>query len=170
MVVRSVTNYMDTSFGAEYVFGKWWNIGLHYIATSWKCHLTLLWYRLACRAEHSPYSMREFRRGWEEINAVLLATRHRTPCPIMIFTPKWWFCVLSIWVGVLDFCRLSFFHFESILAPYVTDMSPTCRRHCQMSPNLGRHCVSLQHRRGPDYPIYINYSQQVQVSPNIRVL
>ena len=31
-------------------------------------------------------------------------------------------------------------------------MSPTCRRHRQMSPNLGRHCVSLRHRRGPDIP------------------
>ena len=39
-----------------------------------------------------------------------------------------------------------------ILAPHVADVSPTCRRHRQMSPNLGRHCLSLQHRRGPDIP------------------
>ena len=38
------------------------------------------------------------------------------------------------------------------LAPHVADVSPTCRRHRQMSPNLGRHCVSLRHRRGPDIP------------------
>jgi hypothetical protein len=31
-------------------------------------------------------------------------------------------------------------------------MSPTCRRHVSMSPNLGRHCVSLRHRRVPDTP------------------
>ena len=34
------------------------------------------------------------------------------------------------------------------LAPHVADVSPTCRRHRQMLPNLGRHCVSLRHRRG----------------------
>ena len=34
----------------------------------------------------------------------------------------------------------------------VADVSPTSRRHRQMSPNLGRHCVSLRHRRGPDIP------------------
>jgi len=38
------------------------------------------------------------------------------------------------------------------LAPHVADVSPTCRRHHQMSPNLGRHCVSFRHRRGPDTP------------------
>ena len=38
------------------------------------------------------------------------------------------------------------------LAPHVADMSATCRRHVHMSPNLGRHCVSLRHRRGPDIP------------------
>ena len=38
------------------------------------------------------------------------------------------------------------------LACYVADMSPTCRRHVSMSPNLGRHCVSLRHRRVPDTP------------------
>jgi len=38
------------------------------------------------------------------------------------------------------------------LAPHVADVSPTCRRHRQMSPNLGRHCVSLRHRRVPDTP------------------
>ena len=38
------------------------------------------------------------------------------------------------------------------LARHVADVSPTCRRHRQMSPNLGRHCVSLRHRRGPDIP------------------
>ena len=35
------------------------------------------------------------------------------------------------------------------LAPYVADVSPTCH---QMSPNLGRHCVLLRHRGGPDIP------------------
>ena len=38
------------------------------------------------------------------------------------------------------------------LAPHVADVSATCRRHRQMSPNLGRHCVSLRHRRVPDTP------------------
>ena len=38
------------------------------------------------------------------------------------------------------------------LASHVADMSPTCRRHVSMSPNLGRHCVSLRHRRVPDTP------------------
>ena len=55
------------------------------------------------------------------------------------------------------------------LALHVGDMSATCRRHRQMSPNLGRHCVSLRHRRGPDIPNLCHYSRQVQVSPNIRV-
>jgi len=40
----------------------------------------------------------------------------------------------------------------STLAPHVADVLPTCRRHRQMSPNLGRHCVSFRHRRGPDMP------------------
>ena len=41
---------------------------------------------------------------------------------------------------------------SSFLAPHVADVSPTCRRHRQMSPNLGRHCVSLRHARGPNIP------------------
>ena len=40
----------------------------------------------------------------------------------------------------------------NFLACHVADMSPTCRRHVSMSPNLGRHCVSLRHRRVPDTP------------------
>jgi len=42
-------------------------------------------------------------------------------------------------------------------------MSPTCRQHRQMSPNLGRHCVSLRHRRGPDIP---NLYQLLPTSTN----
>ena len=42
-------------------------------------------------------------------------------------------------------------------------MSPTCRRHVHMSPNLGRHCVSLRHRRGPDIP---NLYQLLPTSTN----
>ena len=38
------------------------------------------------------------------------------------------------------------------LARYVADMSPTCRRHVSMSPNPGRHCVSLRHRRETRMP------------------
>ena len=49
------------------------------------------------------------------------------------------------------------------LAPHVADVSPTCRRHRQMSPNLGRHCVSLRHRRGPDIP---NLYQLLPTSTN----
>jgi len=50
-----------------------------------------------------------------------------------------------------------------VLAPHVADVSPTCRRHRQMSPNLGRHCVSLRHRRGPDIP---NLYQLLPTSTN----
>ena len=42
-------------------------------------------------------------------------------------------------------------------------MSPTCRRHRQMSPNLGRHSVSSRHRRGPDIP---NLYQLLPTSTN----
>jgi len=50
-----------------------------------------------------------------------------------------------------------------ILAPHVADVSPTCRRHRQMSPNLGQHCVSLRHRRGPGIP---NLYQLLPTSTN----
>ena len=49
------------------------------------------------------------------------------------------------------------------LAPHVADMSPTCRRHVSMLPNLGRHCVSLRHRRVPDTP---NLYQLLPTSTN----
>jgi len=52
---------------------------------------------------------------------------------------------------------------EFDLAPHVADMSATCRRHVHMSPNLGRHCVSLRHRRGPDIP---NLYQLLPTSTN----
>ena len=52
---------------------------------------------------------------------------------------------------------------RTILACYVGDMSPTCRRHRQMSPNLGRHSVSSRHRRGPDIP---NLYQLLPTSTN----
>jgi len=50
-----------------------------------------------------------------------------------------------------------------ILAPHVANVSPTCRQHRQMSPNLGRHCVSLRHRRGPNIP---NLYQLLPTSTN----
>ena len=49
------------------------------------------------------------------------------------------------------------------LARYVANVSPTCRRHRKMSPNLGRHCMSLRHRRGPDIP---NFPQLQPTSTN----
>ena len=33
---------------------KYW---IHYVASAWKCHLTLLWYLLACQAEHGPLTL-----------------------------------------------------------------------------------------------------------------
>jgi len=36
------------------------------------------------------------------------------------------------------------------LAPHVADMSATCRRHVQMSPISGRHCMSIRHGEGSD--------------------
>ena len=52
-------------------------------------------------------------------------------------------------------------------------MSPTCRRHVadiakcrQILADIACRCDTEE---APTYPIYVNYSRQVQVSPNIRV-
>ena len=62
-----------------------------------------------------------------------------------------------------DACSTMYIIMVPGLACYVADMSPTCRRHVSMSPNLGRHCVSLRHRRGPDIP---NLYQLLPTSTN----
>ena len=49
------------------------------------------------------------------------------------------------------------------LAPYVADVSPTCR---QILADIACRCDTEE---APAYPFYVNYSQQVQVSPNVRV-
>ena len=60
---------------------------------------------------------------------------------------------MSLPATPIAFLILPIFFVEFLsLAPHVADVSPTCRRHRQMSPNLGRHCVSLRHRRGHDIP------------------
>ena len=55
------------------------------------------------------------------------------------------------------------------LANYVANMSPTCRRHVSMSPNLGRHCVLLGNRRKTRMPNLYQLQRQVQISPNVQV-
>jgi len=65
--------------------------------------------------------------------------------------------------GVSPICLDFYVELPQTLAPHVADVSPTCRRHRQMSPNLGRHCVSLRHGRGPDIP---NLYQLLPTSTN----
>ena len=52
-------------------------------------------------------------------------------------------------------------------------MSPTCRQHVadiakcrQILADIACRCDTEE---APTYPIYVNYSRQVQVSPNVRV-
>jgi len=74
----------------------------------------------------------------------LSANRYSTPGPMS-------FDEVS---DMLDICECTLDNTSSIptLANYVADMSPTCRRHMSMSPNLGQHCVSLRHRRETQMP------------------